>query len=88
MLSACNQTSLEFKFQLFTEQIEDGGVRMISPGNGNMILVGTTKNSILTGSLELELSVEVQVGEDYPILTLSPLQTSLVQSKTMNGRVQ
>ncbi|XP_076099427.1 echinoderm microtubule-associated protein-like 2 isoform X4 [Mytilus galloprovincialis] len=39
---------------------EYGGVRMISKGQGGPTLIGTTKNAILCGSLDLELQPLVQ----------------------------
>jgi len=39
-----------------------GPVRMLSQGKGNMILVGTTKNTILHGSFDLGFNPIVQVG--------------------------
>jgi len=37
-----------------------GSVRMLSQGKGNMIIVGTTRNCILQGTLELKFSAIVQ----------------------------
>ena len=47
-----------FFFQL-SEQY--GPVRMLSQGKGNMLLIGTTRNTILQGSLDLKFSPIVQV---------------------------
>ena len=38
-----------------------GPVRTLSQGKGNLVLVGTTRNCILQGSLDLKLSPIVQV---------------------------
>ncbi|KAK3093743.1 hypothetical protein FSP39_019600 [Pinctada imbricata] len=37
-----------------------GGVRMLSQGHGGMVLVGTTRNCILKGSVDLEIEPVVQ----------------------------
>ncbi|XP_035824705.1 echinoderm microtubule-associated protein-like 2 [Aplysia californica] len=41
-----------------------GPVRTLSQGKGGLVLVGTTRNCILSGSLDLELSVIVQSHTD------------------------
>ena len=56
---------LEFLFQrivMFIIQIPEqfGPVRMLSQGRGNMVIVGTTRNCILQGSLHLKFTPIVQ----------------------------
>ncbi len=38
-----------------------GPIRVLTQGKGNLILAGTTRNSILQGSLDLKFSSIVQV---------------------------
>lgn len=50
--------SVKFDVQL---QENYGPVRTVSQGKGGLVLIGTTKNCILQGSLDLEFSPIMQV---------------------------
>ena len=47
-----------------------GSIRTISEGAGSQLLVGTTRNSILTGNLELSFQ-EVMVGHMEEVTSLA-----------------
>lgn len=47
-----------------------GGVRMLSQGKGGMILVGTTRNCILQGTVDLQLNPIVQVQWLHSVLLI------------------
>lgn len=49
-------------FVLFQIPENFGGVRMLNQGKGGMVLVGTTRNCILQGTVDLQLNPIVQVG--------------------------
>ena len=56
-----------------------GSIRTISQGKGSQLLVGTTKNSILTGNFDLNFQ-EIMVGHvgDVPSLASSPSQPQFI----------
>ena len=56
-LSLVHDTS--FPISQLPEQY--GSIRMLSQGKGSMLLVGTTRNCILHGTIDLEFSIIVQV---------------------------
>ena len=56
-----------------------GGIRTVSQGHGSQLLVGTTRNSILTGNLDLSFQ-EVMVGhqEEVSALASRPSQSQFL----------
>ena len=61
-------------FCVFQVPEQYGPVRTLSQGKGALILIGTTKNCILQGSLDLEFSPIIQVMHtlmSFPLLFFS-----------------
>merc|ERR1719342_1258702 len=61
-----------------------GSVRTVSQGAGAQLLVGTTRNSILTGNLDLSFQ-EVMVGHQEEVTTLAPLETQSLQETLISA---
>ncbi|KAG8183584.1 hypothetical protein JTE90_025141 [Oedothorax gibbosus] len=71
---ALNRTGREAKLPEQT-----GGVRALAQGKGSMLLVGTTKNSILQGTLSLNFSLVVQGHtEEVWALAVHPNQSQFL----------
>lgn len=59
---ACRPFALNFSnIMMFQIPERYGAVRMISRGHGNMLLVGTVRNCILQGTMDLNFSPAVEV---------------------------
>ena len=66
-----------------------GPVRTVAEGRGESLLIGTTKNFVLQGSLDGEFSPITQVGTEHPLglLTLTGLEHSNKYMKVCGATV-
>ena len=61
----CHRLNSYFYMFIFLLQVpaQYGAVRMISQGQGNLLLVGTVRNCILQSTVDFNFSPVVQVGD-------------------------